>query len=336
LQLFRGTNRFSIWILALVLLFLVRQLTILCRHKPAAFRAVLALLIASLALFDEIPVVAIDGLNPEKQRADREVIASDRVFVKQLESSLPPGSMIFQLPVIDYPESVQPGTMTDYEHFRPYLHSHNLRYSYGSDKGRLREGWQRDVERDDAPSMKTTLENYGFTAVYINKHGYVDGAKALIEGLRAAGCNEVIDSPRGDLVCLMLHPSPHPVLPPVSIFDFGKGWYGQESNGHGQKWRWSNGNAELNFYNESNSPRNVNLSLEMLSHRVSRHLDIGMNGRSILQTTLGTELKLIGPLVIRLQPGRNSLQLKTAEAPVPAGGGDPRQVTFAVYHITVE
>ena len=83
--------------------------------------------------------------------------------------------MLFQLPVVDFPEGQRVRGATDYEHLRPYLHSTQLRFSYGSDKGRPREAWQRRVEALEPEAMADALERMGFAGLLVNRKAYEDG-----------------------------------------------------------------------------------------------------------------------------------------------------------------
>ena len=77
--------------------------------------------------------------------------------------------MIFMLPVVECPEGERVRKATDYENFRPYLYSTRLRFSYGSDKGRPREAWQRRVEALEPEAMADALERVGFAGLLVNR-----------------------------------------------------------------------------------------------------------------------------------------------------------------------
>ena len=151
---FRGTNRYSIWILALVLLWSVGRLSRAPWTRRRGWSVLAAVLVTGVALRDQFPrggpatQVAVVG----------RTLASDRTFTRSLEATLPPEAMLFMLPVVDFPEGARVRKATDYEHFRPYLFSTRLRYSYGSDKGRPREEWQRAVEELAPEAMAAALE----------------------------------------------------------------------------------------------------------------------------------------------------------------------------------
>lgn len=210
-ELFRGTNRFSIWILALVLLFLVRNLSRLGRAWSPAARVGLAIFLCAVAIADQVPKIPREaGL-----KATAAVIDSDRDFVGRLTRALPPQSMIFQLPVADFPENGPIVNMADYEQMRPYLFSRGLRFSYGSDKGRAEDAWRHETGGLKPAEMIARLEAGGFQAILINRKGYADNAAALIGGLRDTGRGQTIESARGDLFCVLLQPSA-PLGPPAT------------------------------------------------------------------------------------------------------------------------
>jgi hypothetical protein len=213
LYLFRATNRFSIVILALALLFLVRQLS---RYSPNMLSWPISIIIIIAGLWDQSFVInkpSNEFYNPS-QITKR--IRSDRILVEQMEKVLPDKAMVFQLPVMGHPETVinvGARSFLDYEHFRPYLFSHKLHYSYGTDKGRQSDLWQQSVEQLPAAEMASQLESYGFSAILINRSGYVDNAEKLIDDLQKAGKTIIDKQILGDLIAIKLDPSLSPVLP---------------------------------------------------------------------------------------------------------------------------
>jgi hypothetical protein len=207
--LFRGSNRYSIVILAVALLFLVKYLSArVGRARPVAVAA-LAGIVIWLAFLDQSP-------KPPTRAAINKVRAlsvSDGQVVSALEAALPAKAMIFQLPVHPFPEAGPVREMGDYEHFRPYLQSHSLRFSYGSTRGRTRERWQAEAEQMDAGNLISALESYGFSAILINKKAYEGRPPRLLAELAAAGRSEILCE-SDDLVCIALHPLSKPILPP--------------------------------------------------------------------------------------------------------------------------
>lgn len=230
-QLFRSTNRFSIFILAIVLLFAIRRLSIRCKDAVTLWSITVAAVL--IGLWDQMPSsqaraqADIDlKSNSERARlwtnfppalqdvsATKAVIDSDRTFTKELEKRLPQGAMVFQLPVVDFPESPAPG-ISSYDHFRPYLYTEKLRFSFGAIKGRPREQWQRQLTGLPLPEIISRLQTYGFAALYVNRRGVKDNGEPLIKALAEMGYTETIYSPLNDLYAVLLKPSPAPALPP--------------------------------------------------------------------------------------------------------------------------
>lgn len=197
-QMFRATTRYSIFILCIVLMYAVRRLSLVeFRNKRLVYGvAVLAIL---LGYWDQNPPRVTD-----QQLADTAVqVASDRRFTENMEQKLFPGAMVLQLPIMDFPESPAPG-IGSYDHLRPYLYSHDLRFSFGSDKGRPDGDWQHQFAQLPLRTIVTELESDGFAAIYLNRNGFHDKGAGLIQALQALGCTNKIESEREDLVCVFL------------------------------------------------------------------------------------------------------------------------------------
>jgi len=225
--LFRTGCRYSVVILAIALMHAVEWLS--GRQRDAEARssaetvrigvltAVIGLTL--LVLWDQVPRAP----TVEQATAIARQVEADRSLVADMESLLPADAMVFQLPVMDFPESPIPG-VPSYDHFRPYLHGSRLRYSFGSMKGRPREEWQKAVQQKlfegavpDQQAQKIRfnianvnaaideLQKRGFAAVYVNRNGFPDRGKGLFDALAELGFKaQPIDSPLGDLACLPL------------------------------------------------------------------------------------------------------------------------------------
>ena len=216
-MLFRATTRYSVWILCIALMFGVRRLSAIDFKQwirdeygdtPWAdwFPYCAAFVFFAVALFDQTP--------PVPSSADLQKIASavesDRDFAVRMERSLPSKAMVFQLPVMEFPES--PGVIGAYDNFRPYLFSNNLRYTFGTDKGRGTELWQEQVIQ--MPQFIAKLEQYGFAGLYVNRFGFRDGVvEGIVEKLKSLGYTNFVESKNHDLISIGLKPSRNPIRP---------------------------------------------------------------------------------------------------------------------------
>jgi phosphoglycerol transferase len=109
---------------------------------------------------------------------------SDQNFVRNIESAMAPGAMIYQLPYMPYPEHGPLLKMSDYDPVRGYLYSKSLRWSYGTTKGRPAAEWQQREANLPPKDLLPSLKLAGFSGVWIDSYGYPDGARAIIGQLR--------------------------------------------------------------------------------------------------------------------------------------------------------
>jgi hypothetical protein len=213
----RAAERHSAWILALVLLWAAVAVSRLL-VGGRALSVIAAAFALALTLADQLP----PRTSASAVRETGSRVASDAAFAKSLEARLPAGSLLFQLPVVDFPEGRPVLGASDYEHLRPYLHTTRLRFSYGSDKGRPREAWQRRVEALEPAAMAEVLERIGFAGMVVNLKAYADRGQELRTTLADSGRSEAWQSPDHDFLFVRLHPaaSPEPldrlVLPDVA------------------------------------------------------------------------------------------------------------------------
>jgi len=225
--LFRTGCRYSVVILAIVLLFAAQRLSAWQRAaegRTDALTARIAALTAAIGLalvvlWDQVPRAP----TVEQTKAIAAQIAADRGFVERMEQALPDGAMVFQLPVMDFPESPLPG-IPSYDHFRPYLYSDRLRFSFGSMKGRERERWQHEVQKllvegatvdqqaqrirfsvANVDKALSEIEKRGFAALYVNANAFADRGRGLEAALTDLGFDAApIRSAAGDLTCIPL------------------------------------------------------------------------------------------------------------------------------------
>lgn len=97
---------------------------------------------------------------------------TDKKFIEEIESNVPKDTMIFQLPYIPFPEVASPYKMGYYDMLKPYLHSKNLYWSYGSVKGKENDLWQREVSAKEPKEFIKNIYEKGFRGIFIDSYGY--------------------------------------------------------------------------------------------------------------------------------------------------------------------
>ena len=321
-QVFRATNRVAIFISAVVLLFLMRRLSLWSAPWPAAGRFGLAAGLAAFGLLDQIPRAA-----PAADRAEIAArVASDLKLGREMEAALGPHAMVFQLPVMGFPEVAPPGKLSDYELFRPYLTTDTLHFSYGAAKFRARSRWQRDLENVPPATLVKRLESYGFAAIHLNRKGYEDRADKLLRELTALGYEQRIEGTRGHQVVIPLRPVPLPKWPLGRSLTFGQGWHPRAPDGV----RWANGDAVISYHNPYPVPVPVELKL-VLEGIDRRRVTLAWEDNVIRTIELGPgERTPVQFERLELRPGVNRFFLSSDEDAVRLGSGRYQLRTFGL------
>lgn len=340
LVVFRATNRFSIFLSAVVLLFMVARLSRWWSERPVrnpwlgsaekwrAASVVMAAALAVVGLADQLPKAP----GKEKQQRIADQIAADRELGEMLEGRLPAGAMVFQLPVMMFPEVGPRAQLGDYEHFRPYLATSSLRFSYGALKGRSRSRWQRDAETLPTEELVRRLEQYGFAALYFNRRGLADRGEKLLADLTAMGRTKRIEGRQGNQVAVLLEPKEQTKLPLARTLTFGQGWH---SAAPGET-RWAFGPAAFSYFNPLPQPVQANVKLGV-SAAGRRELHVLLNGATAFADTIEEKRQDVR-LRVTLQPGFNRFDLDSPEPAVRRSQERGQLRTFGVHEaaVTVE
>jgi hypothetical protein len=325
-MVFRSSNRFSIFISAVVVLFLVSRISRWMRKFPSWASLSAAAGVAVLGVAEELP-----RPRPGDHHANIAArIASDSDFGRRLEAELAPGAMIFQLPVVAFPEVVPPHRLGDYEHFRPYLATRELCFNYGALKGRSRYRWQRDMETLPAAEMVKRLEGYGFAAVYLNRRGFEDRGEKILGELARLGRTRRIEGRRGDQVVILLEPAERPRPPLATAPSFGRGW----QNAQPGEPRWAYGPAAMTYFNPYAQPKCATIRLK-LSGVGRRQIRMHLNHAQHPPVWIDEQAREV-EFQVTLRPGVNRIDLISPESPVRLSE-EPRQLrAFGVHAATVE
>jgi hypothetical protein len=187
--LLRAANRSSIILACMALYFL-------CENAPARigkyWKILLSIGLVAVGIWDQLPRYP-KWEEDVRQRAWKDY-ELDREFFPTLEASLPKGAMVFEFPIKDYPEMGPIREMGDYEHFRPILHTQDLRVSYGTIKGRGDTDWQKALAGQSPAEIVSALESKGFSAILINRKAYEDLGKTLEAALLVNGAVSLIEN----------------------------------------------------------------------------------------------------------------------------------------------
>jgi hypothetical protein len=324
--LLRSSNRVSIYIVAASLFFLAILLTRWKKKMPLLLQICIALLMICLAVFEALPIGEPLRVHNEK------TMKSDQELVFKLESILPNGAMIFNYPVIDFPES------GNYSFLRPYLFTDKLRFSSGSNTGRSRETWQNEVASLSPTQMIDELKKLGFAGilVYAGDDLPNEQKQKSIQFLEATRNlpNLKIESHTGDFEFVRIHPDKSPQLPTIKP-QFLSTWWPPEIYPEGldlsmlaPSARWcAQKTGEVEVFNEQKTIMSVALSGKLLSANDAR-IEISARG-TIFQTV---DIKAGVPQFVSIDlpnalPGATRLKFQSTAMPIISDG---RKFNFAL------
>ena len=123
---FRAYNRISPFITLFSLAAVAMIVDFFLARRKSYSYWLLGGCVLTFGAFDQIPIARFSNQPNEKRR-----FYEDKFFIRQLESRLPAGTMVFQLPYTDLFHNAGRERMLPYDQTRAYLHSKTLRWSWG-------------------------------------------------------------------------------------------------------------------------------------------------------------------------------------------------------------
>jgi phosphoglycerol transferase len=341
----RAWSRLSVFIaffsLAAIGLLLDAGRERLRRRTTRAAGPAVAAVLAAVVVIGALDQTGASSVPPYSTIA--EGYRSDAAFVEAIERSMAPGAMILQLPYLPFPEPGPLERMRDYDLLRPYLHSRELRWSYGAMEGRP-EDWHAELANAPAAELIPMVAAAGFDGIYVDRFGYGDRGQLketeLAETLKAPPET----SPDGRFSFFDLRPynrtfrathSPAAVdaLAAATLRPLRPEW---EATPHFEEvrealnvWRWITGpNARLHVVNPSPQERRATLSMTL-----------GRAGTAPAPVSLGypdgtrqdVQVAPQGTPVqqpVTFQPGLNVIEFSTSAPPVEVRIGDENRSTW--------
>lgn len=269
--------------------------------------------------------------------------ARDEAFIRSIESLMPAGASILQLPNMRFPESSPIHNMLDYEHLRAYLHSHTLRWSYGSMRGRFWDAWLTDLASRPGRQMIERAVMAGFEGVLINRDGYPDGGANLERELAAISAAAPLRSQDSKLAFYDLRPFSRELRGRFTPAEWSRlqravldlivvkwtGGFSRLERSESTTWRWCGRSGELVIENSS-----------------AETLGLQMNGLIISGTPDASTVTMQGPGIearfklvdrrpaelnqtVRVRPGRTVIRF-SSDGPRAPAPGDPRYLVFQI------
>jgi len=310
----RCYNRISIFIaffslFAIVLILSVFALRFERSKKSIIVSSIIMCIVLPVGIIDQTTVLFMPPYDSLKEE-----YMSDKFFVNSIEAIMPNNAMIFQLPYVPFPEYPPINNMIEFSHLRGYLHSNNLRWSYGAMKGRSGDDWQRAVAGMSMENMLKTLSQTGFQGIYIDCYGFEDGGANMISALKQNLKVEPLISDNGRLYFFDMTEFNKKIRASYSEIDaipitFNSGCYGTE-DWSGIPTCWMHSDGTLAAF----SPRNLtaNISLNALSFYRNRTLEVYSGDNLVARVNVPTSFSNVSAPVT-LEEGLNILRLHVPE-----------------------
>lgn len=281
----RTYNRISIFIAFFSLLAVAVVVEGFFRHKnrwPPFVRYVLLAVILVIAVLDQTNTYFVPAYAQNKAE-----FGTDEQFVTAIEQRMAPGAMILQLPHVPFPESPRVNRMGDYELFRGYLHSKNVRWSYGAMKNREGSLWLQQITAKPPPEMLETAVIAGFRGIYIDRYGFADSGienqlrdilqepplVSANQRLIFFDLNEFSDRLLSQYSTADWESKRELALHPV-LFQWDEGFSELEGTAK-DNWRWSSGRGQLTITNSSQRVRTIQIEMKLFTgHEEPSHMSI--------------------------------------------------------------
>lgn len=182
----RCYNRSSIVLTALSLMMIAILLNKI-ELKKKWISIVVCVLVLCIGLYDQVNIYAANW-----QDGIKVVQSMYEEYFDKVEESLPEGTMVYQLPYMDFPEAGSVNNVEDYKLFAGYLFTDNLKWSYGGVRGRNLAARNLNIDSGMSYTFLAKIKQAGFGAVYIDIAGYDDGGEQILSFYNSLGIEPII------------------------------------------------------------------------------------------------------------------------------------------------
>lgn len=163
----RGYNRISVFIAYFSICSVCLVLTNL-EEKLKNINRLIIVLIFIVSITDQVNLENFSDMRKETMKS----FYSDQKFIAEIEHLVSKDAMIYQWVYQPYPENPPIHEMGDYASVRGFLHSDHLRWSYGDQKGRNSDIWNRELASKSIQERINIISNVGFEGIYIDSNAY--------------------------------------------------------------------------------------------------------------------------------------------------------------------
>lgn len=326
----RAYNRISVFIAYFCILAIAIKINNLVKGKNRKVWVPLLSILFLFSIWEQIPLSS--GITyTYSTKKYRKKFDSDKLFILQIEKILGKNGMVFQLPYYKFPEMGNIKDLGDYEMFKGYLFSENIKWSYGGYKGRQSDLWNRYITSLSVKEMLEKISIVGFNGIYIDRKAYTEDEYTKLENeiSEIIQEKEYISSDK-DLVFFNLTNYSNNLKNKYSkeqlekeknkilkVLIVSEGFYENEQL-ENKKWKWMENSSSIIIENDINENMNYILESVVFSeYPENSNLTVEFNGKKnkYLVSNKGTMLNLSFKLV----KGTNTIKLYTDAKRVDSG-----------------
>jgi phosphoglycerol transferase len=341
----RAYNRFSVFLafflIAITGLWLTRVVS-RCKPRwhPIVWSCAIAFVVLSLydQLLDARPLLSLQAGSIQQAKVDQQVAA-------EMENHFPDGTAVLELPFTGYPIMYNFHKMYSYDHVRPYLWSHHLKWSWPSLSIR-HYAWQEEMKALEGRALIDAAVLSGFSALWIDRYAYEDNGEHLLSSLPASDMRRVdVGSERyavfdlrdaarrlrAELGDTEFARRARALVGPRPLANWHRGFYDEERRPDGVKFRWARHDANLELKNPGNEPLHACVQFNVVAPRGAVRLDGNKLYLNIPQGETGFPVSL----TLDINPhSTHTLHFHT-DAPAINAPADPRTMHFylASFHV---
>lgn len=299
-----------------------------------------------------VGLLALTDQTTDTHQRDRDRIAerwdADRKTFAELETKLGPDAAVFQVPYMAFPEPPDRERMRAYAPLMPYVHTSQIRWSYGGVKGRPEGNWQRDLQHLPVSTQTALLASAGFSAILLDRFGFEDRGRALAKELDRLGLPRI---PGGDRRFRAFDLRPmlrkggksrlSPIEPealaqavPAVRVRFAEGFYPEEQRGSA-RWHWAGPTATVRLGSTDGRPHAVTLRAKIVTADGTPATLTAKAGQEVVAVKTRKRAGWLEMAVV-VPPEGIDLDLRYDGKPGPGQAGDARELFFRVIDLVVD
>lgn len=323
----RAYNRTSIFIMFFGIVALGYATDILIQRISNVYiKIILVVLITIAGVWEQTSNTYIPNYEVIKETWD-----SEENFVSGIEGVEDAGAMIYEMPYYPYPEYTS-------KYFFGYIHSNDLKWSFGCYKGSIGDEWNEKLDEYGINEKTDELCKMGFSGIVFDSYAYEENE--LLEMINCLGEPEVqsVDG-RWYYFSLKNHETDDTIAQTSIIPIIKNGIYSREE-GNDFYFRYCESQGNIMVYNCNSEAIKIKLKAEVIPHTEGQYwIKIQVNGNEEVFDLIGqTEGQIIEQDILLL-PGENNISFESNMPNVdPESKEDTRKLAFMIknYSFIVE